>query len=153
MRTMQIAIVAILWGAVAQTGRAQESSTVMAAINKFVDAFNKGDVKTATAACAEQTSIIDDFTPHEWHGAGACSKWMSDYDADAKKNALTDGFVTLGKARHVDVSKDVAYVVVPADYAYKMSGKPVKESGSMLTVALRKGAAGWRITGWSWSKN
>ena len=31
-------------------------------------------------------------------------------------------------------------------------GKKVKEKAATLTVALRKSEAGWRITGWSYSK-
>ena len=104
------------------------------------------------AACADQTSILDEFPPYEWHGAGACTKWMNDYDADAKKNGITDGFVALSAPRHVDVAADHAYVVVPANYAFKEKGKPVQETGSLLTIALQKGAGGWRITGWAWSK-
>jgi hypothetical protein len=46
---------------------------------------------------------------------------------DVKANAITGGVVTLGK--------------------------PVKETGSMFTFALQKGAAGWRIAGWSWAKS
>jgi hypothetical protein len=42
----------------------------MSVVNHVVVAFNKSDAKTA-AACGEQTSIIDEFPPHEWHGAGA----------------------------------------------------------------------------------
>jgi hypothetical protein len=117
-----------------------------------VDGFNKGDTKTAVAACADQTSIIDEFPPHEWHGVGACSNWANDYDADTRKNGITDGSVTLGRPRHIDITGDRAYVVVPANYAYKMKGKLVKEIGSTLTVALQKGEAGWRITAWSWTK-
>src|SRR5215813_13903459 len=98
----------------------------MPGCNVFVQWFNRGDVKTAVATRADQTSIIDEFPPHEWHGAGACSTWAKDYDADAKKNQITDGVVTLGKPRHVDINGDRAYVVVPADYAFKMKGKPVK---------------------------
>ncbi len=130
-----------------------ERTAVMAVVNQFTDALNKGDTKTAAAACADQTSIIDEFPPHEWHGAGGCAKWMTDYDADAKKNGITDGPVTLGTPKHVTVTADRAYVVVPADYSYKEKGKPVKEVGSRLTVALQKVPAGWRITGWSWTKN
>ncbi len=126
---------------------------VMSVVHQFTDAFNKGDTKTAAAACADQTSIIDEFPPHEWHGAGGCAKWMTDYDADAKKNGLSDGHVTLGTPKHVNVVADRAYVVVPADYAYKEKGKPVKETGSIFTVALQKVVTGWRITGWSWTKN
>ena len=126
---------------------------VMSVVHQFTDAFNKGDTKTAAAACADQTSIIDEFPPHEWHGAGGCAKWMTDYDADAKKNDITDGHVTLGTPKHVNVVADRAYVVVPAEYAYKEKGKPVKETGSIFTVALQKVVTGWRITGWSWTKN
>lgn len=137
----------------AGSAAASEASDVMAAVNQFVDAFNKGDATTAAAACADQTSIIDEFPPYEWHGTGACTTWMNDYDADAKKKGITDGLVTLGKARHVDVAADGAYVVVPASYAFNQKGKPVKETNSMLTIALKKGATGWHIIGWSWAKN
>ena len=124
----------------------------MDAVHRFVDAFNKGDVAAAAASCAEQTSIIDEFAPYEWHGAGACARWMGDYDADAKRNAITGGVVTLGAPRHVDVSGDRAYLVVPADYAYAKKGKPVKEVASTLTIALTKSAGGWKMTGWTWAK-
>jgi ketosteroid isomerase-like protein len=143
-----LAVVLLAAGSAAAT----EKTDVMVPLHQFVDAFNKGDIKAAVAQCAEQTSIIDEFPPHEWHGAGACSTWANDFDADAKKNGITDGIVTLGKPRHVDVTADKAYVVVPANYTFKQKGKPVKEMGSTLTVALQKAAAGWRITGWTWTK-
>src|SRR5512146_2426852 len=95
---------------------ATEQTDVMVPVHQFVDGFNKGDVNSALATCAEQTSIIDEFPPHEWHGAGACGKWADDYDANAKKDGITDGMVILGKPRHVDVTGDLAYVVVPANY-------------------------------------
>jgi ketosteroid isomerase-like protein len=149
-----IIAVLLLGTAVAQNRKAgSENKAVTAVVHQFVDSFNKGDMKTAAAACADQTSIIDEFPPHEWHGSGACAKWMDDYDADAKKNGITDGKVTLGAPRHVDVSADRAYVVVPADYVYKQKSKPVKETASMLTVALQKIGDAWKITSWAWSKH
>lgn len=132
---------------------ASDKTDVMASVRQFVDGFNKGDTKKTVAACTDQASIIDEFPPHEWHGAGACAKWLSDYDADARKNGITDGFVTLHTPRHIDISADLAYVVVPANYTFKRKGKPVKETNSMLTLTLQKGVAGWRITGWAWAKN
>ena len=156
MRRLAIAMAVAVFAtgqtpALAQTP-ASAKTDVLAPVHQFVDGFNKGDTKTALAACADQTSIIDEFPPHEWHGAGACAKWMSDYDADAKKNGITDGIVTLGTPAHVDITADRAYVVVPSDYTFKKQGKPVKETGSMFTFALQKGADGWRITGWAWAK-
>ena len=136
----------------AQT-RGSTQSPVLATIHQFVDGFNKGDTKTLLATCADQTSILDEFPPHEWHGTGACAKWISDFDADAKKNGITDGLVTLGHPSHVDITADRAYVVMPANYTFKQKGKPVSEVGSILTLTLQESKAGWRITGWSWAKH
>jgi ketosteroid isomerase-like protein len=147
-----LVVLAAVIMAAAPNALAQQKD-VMAPVHQFVDGFNKGDTKSALAACADQTSIIDEFPPHEWHGAGACAKWADDYDANAKKDGITDGVVTLGKPRHVDVTGDLAYVVVPANYRFKQKGKPVAEIGSMLTVALQKGPAGWRMTAWTWTKH
>jgi ketosteroid isomerase-like protein len=131
---------------------ATDRTDVMATVRQFVDGFNKGDINSAVATCADQPSIIDEFPPYEWHGAGACSNWANDYVADAKKNGITDGSVTLGKPRHIDIRGDRAYVVVPANYSFKQKGKPVREIGSMLTVALQKDGTAWRITAWAWAK-
>jgi ketosteroid isomerase-like protein len=132
---------------------ATDKTDVVATARKFVDSFNKGDMKALTATCADQVSIIDEFPPYEWHGAGACAKWTDDYGADAKKNGITDGSVTLGAPRHVDVTADRAYVVVPANYKFKQNGKPVQEIGSTLTISLQKSEGVWRMTGWAWAKH
>ena len=130
---------------------ATEQTDAMAPVHQFIDGFNKGDVKSALAACAEQTSIVDEFPPHEWHGGGACAKWASDYESNAKKEGITDGVVTLGKPRHVDITGDRAYVVVPANYTFKQKGKAMKETNAMMALALQKGSAGWQIVGSSWA--
>jgi ketosteroid isomerase-like protein len=156
MRRILIAIAVTVIAAGLTPASAQTSASakadVLAPIRQFVDGFNKGDTKSALAACADQAAIIDEFPPHAWHGAGACAKWMSDFEADARKNSITDGFVALGDPSHVDITGDRAYVVIPSDYTYKQNGKPVKETGALFTFALQKGQAGWRITGWAWAK-
>jgi hypothetical protein len=78
---------------------------------------------------------------------------MTDYDADAKKNGITDGIVVLENPRHIDITAEHAYVVVPANYTYKQRGKLVQETASIFTLALQKFDAGWRITGWAWAKH
>ena len=133
--------------------RASEQTKVMATVHQFVDGVNKGHAQTAVAACASPASVIDDIPPHEWQGPTACADWASAFAAANKKNAITDGIVTLGTPRHVDVTGDRAYVVVPANFNYKQHGKPVAEIGSIFTVALKKSATGWRITGWAWAEH
>jgi hypothetical protein len=137
----------------AAPGAASDKSDVMAAVNRFNDGMNKGDTKTALATCATPSSIIDEFPPYGWQGATACADWVTDFDAYNTKSGITDSFATLGKPRHVDISGDRAYAVIPATYTYKEKGKKVTESGSLLTVALQKSTSGWVITGWAWSKH
>ena len=76
---------------------ASENTRVMATVNQLVDAFNKGDTRSLKASCTDQMCIIDEFSPYEWHGAGTCSKWLADYDADVRQNGISDGKVTIGK--------------------------------------------------------
>src|SRR4051794_35552435 len=96
-----------------------QRSAVMKPINQFVNGFNKGDTASAMAACSEATAIIDEFPPHSWSGSGACQQWADDFDANAKKNGVTNGKVILGKPTHVDIIGDHAYVVIPSNYTFK----------------------------------
>lgn len=149
---MRTALILLAASVLAAAPAAAQQADVLRPIRQFTDGFNKGDVPGALAACADEASIIDEFAPYEWHGPGACATWANDYDADAKARGVTDGIVTLGRPRHVNVAGDHAYVVIPATYKYKLKGKPVVEAGALLTVALEKTAAGWRMTAWTWSK-
>jgi ketosteroid isomerase-like protein len=135
----------------AGTTSASDKDDAFATVKQFIDAFNKGDVKSALATCASPVSIVDDFPPHAWQGPTACADWASDYAAVVKTEGITDPIVTLKKPRHVDVTGDRAYVVVPVDYTYKVKGKKVSQKDSIFTVALQKGPSGWRMTGWAWA--
>jgi hypothetical protein len=70
----------------------------------------------------------------------------------AQKNGITDAAVKLGIPRHIDIAEANAYVVVSANYTFKQKGKLVQEIRATFRVALHKGAGGWRMTGWTWSK-
>ena len=132
---------------------ASDKSDVMAVVNQFNDGLNKGDVKTALAACATPSAIIDEFPPYNWQGATSCADWAKDFGTYNAANGITVPIAKLGKPRHVDITGDRAYVVAPATYTYKQHGKKVTEAGSTLTVALQKAPTGWAITSWAWSKH
>ncbi|HVN70346.1 MAG TPA: nuclear transport factor 2 family protein [Candidatus Binatia bacterium] len=151
--SVMLALIAALVAAPTVTIAASQESDVMAAVNQFVDGFNRGDQRAATSACAAPASIVDDFPPHEWQGPTACADWYAAYLADAKKEGITDGVVKLGSPWHVMVTGSRAYVVAPATFTYKVHGKPTKEGNAVFTVALQKLGAGWRITGWAWSQH
>jgi hypothetical protein len=132
---------------------ASDRTDVMATVNRFIDGLNKGDVKTAVATCTTPSGIIDEFPPYGWEGATACADWATDFDTFNKKSGITDSRVTLSKPRHVDITGDRAYAVIPATYAYKEKGKKVTEAGSLFTAALQKSNGAWVIKSWAWSKH
>jgi ketosteroid isomerase-like protein len=144
-----LALTALAQGA----GPTSDRTAVMAPVHQFIDNLNKGNIKTAVAACGAETEIIDEVPPYEWHGAGGCGKWADDYAADSKKNGVTETMVRIGIPRHVDVIGDNAYTVIPATYTYKKNGKPMTEAGATFIVALHKEADGWKITAWTWAKH
>jgi hypothetical protein len=125
---------------------ASEEKNVMAVVRQWTGLFNKDTATSALAACADETSIIDDIPPYVWFGSGACSSWLSVLNAESQKSAVTDLSSTLLKPRHVLVTADRAYVVVPINFTFKLDDKVTNETGSVLTVALQKVPAGWRIT-------
>lgn len=128
------------------------TATPMDAVRQYVAAFNKGDVRTMASTCTSPALIIDGLPPHAWQGPTACKDWYRDVTVAGKHEGAAGYFVTLGKPRHVDITGDRAYVVVPATMAFTVHGKAVRQSGSMFTVALRRVDEGWRITGWAWAK-
>lgn len=136
----------------AATAFAAGSNGPMSTIEQFTNALNKGDVKGAVATCASPSSVIDEFPPHVWQGASACTDWARAFVSFMKANGITAPHVTLGKATHVDVTGNDAYVVVPATFSYKAHRKVVTESGAMLTAVLNKNGAGWQIESWAWTE-
>jgi ketosteroid isomerase-like protein len=136
-----------------RSASASEQSDVTAAVHRYFDNLEKDKLETALAMCDSHVSILDEFPPHEWHGATACADWWKGLNAYDDKEGITDGEAQLGTPWTVDISGDRAYFVAPSTYTYKQHGKPVKESQAVFTVALKKTQAGWRITAWTWSKH
>jgi hypothetical protein len=121
-----------------------------APIHQFIDAFDKGDMKTAGAAFLPSVTIIDEVPPHYWSGANAFAAWGADLGKDAKAGGLSDMSVTLGKVTDEIISGSDAYVVIEATFAYKQKSGAMREPAHM-SYAMKKTAAGWKIAGWAWS--
>ncbi len=120
----------------------------MTPVHQFVDALNKGDVKTAAAAHMPGAPIIDEFAPYRWSSFDA---WLKDFMADCKKNKVSGVHLTLLPATRSTVGAADAYEVVPNVIDAKHDGKPAQEKG-IFTFALTKTAKGWRIASWAWAK-
>ena len=67
------------------------------AVRAFVEGFNNDDVDAMQAACTDDTSIIDDFPPHQWLGSGATTRWYRDMAEWATGYDMADWSVLLGE--------------------------------------------------------
>ena len=132
---------------------ASDNGAVIGVIDNAVSSFNKGDAKTWETLCTTPASIISNIAPFQYYGATACADWWSAHAAYDKKNGISHEVATLATPWHVEVIGDRAYAAIPTSFSYKQKGKTIKTSGNVLTVALHKTAAGWLMTGWSWSQH
>ena len=124
----------------------------VAAVRRYIDAFNGGDVKGMAACFASPATILDGMAPHVWSGSSAPTDWYHDVLAEGEKAGANHYVVTLGAPLHADVSGDAAYVVSPATMTFKLRGRQITQTGALFTTALSKQAGGWRITAWAWAK-
>ena len=143
-------VLVILCMLFATTAVAAESAEPLAAVHRFIDSFDKGDVKGAEATHAADVTIIDDFPPFHWHGRGAFKSWVDDLTKYDKANGVTDGNLELGNPLRQEVSGARAYVVVASEYSFKQNGVTMREP-SQMTFALAKDRHGWRIIGWTFA--
>lgn len=124
----------------------------METVRDYIAGFNKGDVKSMAAVCADPMSILDGMAPHVWHGPTASQDWYRDVLVEGEHLGAGDYFVELGEPGHVNVTGDSAYVVVPTTMTFKVHGKQITQTGATFIVALRKLDHGWRIAAWAWAK-
>jgi ketosteroid isomerase-like protein len=149
MKTAVLAGV-LLAGSISASAAMAANAQLEAPIHQFIDAFDKGDMKTAAAAFLPSITIIDEVPPHYWQGPGAFAAWGADLQKDSKAAGLSDEKVTLGKVTDEIESGATAYVVIEATFSYRQKGVAMREPAHM-SYAMNKTAAGWKIAGWAWS--
>jgi ketosteroid isomerase-like protein len=131
-------------------GAATTREDLTGPITTFIDAFDKGDAKTAGATHLPDVTIIDEVPPYIWSGPTAFADWARDLAADDAKHGVAGEKVTLGAVVRTEADARRAYVVMAATYGFTDHGKPMHEPARM-TFALRKSADGWKIAGWTWT--
>ncbi len=151
MRTLILAVLvslAVVAPAVAQA----TDPAVVAPINAFLAAFNKGDIAAAAAthAAGADLVIIDEAPPYAWHGPKAFQSWLTDLGAADAKAGVSNQQVAISAPTRVETTGTAAYVIVPAVYTFKEKGVAMREAAQM-TFFLKKGATGWLIHGWTWT--
>ena len=120
-------------------------------IHQFIDGFNKGDTKSASAAYVSgDVVIVDEFPPHLWMGPHAVQDWASDFDKLGKAENDSDASVKYGAPTRTEVKDGVAYVVIPTVFNFRKSGQAMTEKGQM-TFVLHQESGAWKIASWTWT--
>jgi hypothetical protein len=78
----------------------------MAAVRKYVDAFNRSDAAVMATTFAIPGSILDGMAPHVWQGPTATQDWYRDVLLEGKQHGASDYFITLGEPLHNNVTGD-----------------------------------------------
>ncbi len=130
---------------------ASDKTEAVDAVHRYLDNLEPDKIQAALAMCDSQVSILDEFPPNVWHGPTACGDWFKAERAYNQKSGITDDDAKLGTPLTVEVHGAHAYFVAPMTYTYKQHGKPVTETAT-FAVTLKRTPAGWRITGWAYSK-
>ena len=128
------------------------TETPLATVQQYIDAFNRGDATAMAATFDVRGQILDGMAPHVWQGPTATLDWYRDVLIEGEAHGASGYFVTLGDPLHNNVTKDSAYVVMPATMKFDVNGTKVAQSGAVFTVALRKTVDGWRVAAWAWAK-
>ena len=150
---MKTALIGILCAGLLSTASAASAANaeLAAPIHQFIDAFNKGDGKTAGAThLAAGVTIIDEVPPYIWQGPKAFETWAADLTKNDAAAGITEEKVTLGAVTREVASPQTAYVIVAATYTFKQKGVAMREPAQM-TFALKKDSGAWKIAGWSWT--
>jgi uncharacterized protein (TIGR02246 family) len=124
----------------------------LAAVQRYIEAFNAGDPQAMSDMFVESGSILDGMAPHLWLGPTAVLDWYREVMAEGKHQGASGYAVTVGEPVHNHISRDSAYVVVPASMTFDLNGTQMTQTGSSFTVALRKVDGDWRIAAWAWTK-
>ena len=94
----------------------------MDAVRRYVDGFNRGDVKTMASIFAVPGMILDGMAARDDSRSRLVQGRVL---VEGEQHGVSGYVVTLSEPRHVTVTGDNAYVVVPSSMTFKVHGKQV----------------------------
>lgn len=145
---------------VARAGDDEDAEIKKTAL-QFIETFNKNDMKSMEAMCAEDAVIIDDTPPYIWQGAGACTRFADAWQAARISMGVILAHWETLEGWTIEVDGPRAYVAIPvklelqlksgrSGYSTSSSGRPVTNDAPIWTILLERTAQHWRVSGHAW---
>jgi hypothetical protein len=151
MSHARVAVVTLLAFLAARSPAPAAATDVLLPIQTFVRAANAGDRALLISVFTADSTIIDEFAPFHFGAPHAAAAWFDGSGPDQTAHDVTDARLSFGAPTFMTVHGADAYVVVPAVYAYKIHGKPAKETGSVAYSLARQNRL-WKISAMAWAK-
>ena len=127
---------------------AQPPAEMLRAAYAVADADAAANAGLFRTAMTSNPTIVDEFVPYAWSGAGAIDRYTAALKAWLSANGLADLHVVVDAPRYWDVSGDRGWVSLPATFIYNAGGQANAEAGVYAMVFIRTGGH-WRVSSWS----
>lgn len=127
-----------------------DEGAITAAVTKMVDAINRGDFATATAAFSDAPIIIEDIAPFCWQGPDAVSAWLSAMGTNAARLSAHAVHMKLEEPARIALDAPTAYALFPGRLSLMTTDVDLHADGT-LTITLQLSGAHWLISALVWS--
>jgi ketosteroid isomerase-like protein len=127
-----------------------QAPAVLATFASFVKTSNAGDTAAMLALFTPDAWMIDEFAPYRFPAPAGPAHWYAGAAADSAAHHETDGALVPHAPIYLRVSGVHAWLVIAADYRFRIGGVPHVEHGAPVLTFTRSGGA-WKITSLAWA--
>ncbi|HLZ82460.1 MAG TPA: GNAT family protein [Caulobacteraceae bacterium] len=133
----------------------QPDAGMIAAAERVAAVIEGGGVAPSDAFADGDVTIIENFPPYVFDGAGAVERWSEQMRAHL--TGVTALRHTFGRAQDFRGARDEVYFSLPTTWRGLKHGRPFVEDGGWSFVLARQGGLwrvrgyGWAVTGFSWT--
>lgn len=122
-----------------------------AALARFVDLVDKGDVPAALAYYLPNASIMEDLAPYHWQGPKAGMDWLNGMASNAEAHGMSNVQMHVGAPTTVLVTGNRGYEVVPGELTYTFKNGDIRHAQGHITVAAERTEKGWQFEALTWA--
>jgi hypothetical protein len=119
-------------------------------LDTLVTGINADDTGVMASAYSAEPTIVDEFPPFQWQGAGAVKKWSKDLRDLVAAAGITQIKLVRRPPTYFHRDGHLAYLCVPMTFSYVLKGSPVSERGAFVLSMVEIEGTGWKISASAW---
>ncbi len=128
--------------------REQPDTKMLDAAERVAHFIETGDGKSLPQTFADDVTILENFPPYRFHGAGAVKEWSREMRTHLI--GVTALRHTFGRAHDFGRAGDKVYFSLPTIWRGRDHGMPFTEKGGWAFV-LTETRGDWRVCAYGWA--